>query len=106
MIGSLVLPDSQKASPSVRTTRGRAAKRDATSQFVWCTCASLHDIQQWHYFLHLDSNKTRKPGVAASPDLPDSPLPVRITRGRAAAKLDSNGMSLCIQYMCIYMYKC
>ena len=48
-------------------------------------CASLH------YSFNVDTNKTGKPSATASPDLPDSSPSVRLTCGRAAVKLGSNG---------------
>ena len=83
---SLDLPDSQQAAPSVRSTRGRAPKRNTVlaGQYVCILCLCLHDMQ---ILLNLDTQK--KQGILESLDLPDSQLTapsLRSSRGHPAKR--------------------
>ena len=109
------LPDPPKAAVPVRTTRGRASKRDATGQFM---CIEIRDLfRGWEAQgfptpevdfpctslicnVHVESDKIQ-PGATKSPDLPDprkAAVPVR-TR---ASKRDATGQFVCSDVL--YMY--
>ena len=75
IIPSPDLPDSEQAAPSVRSTRGHAAKREAelTGQFVWTSVdVHVHVQHPMIALFNLGTNKTGKSSAIPSLDLPDS----------------------------------